>query len=62
LLSDREREILQWIALGHSRAGIAKTLNISAGTVHTHIKNIYTKLQAHNRTEAINRARDLGEL
>lgn len=62
LLSDREREVLQWISLGHSRTGIARTLNISAGTVHTHIKNIYTKLQAHNRTEAINRARDLGEL
>lgn len=62
LLSDREREILQWISMGHSRAGIARTLNISAGTVHSHIKNIYTKLQAHNRTEAINRARDLGEL
>lgn len=62
LLSDREREILQWIAMGHSRSGIAKTLSISPGTVHSHIKSIYVKLQAHNRTEAINRARDLGEL
>lgn len=62
VLSARELEILQWIALGHSRGKIAGTLFISPATVHSHMKNIYAKLQAHNRTEAINRARDLGVL
>lgn len=61
-LSTREQEILQWVALGHSRNKIADTLFISPATVHTHLKNIYAKLHAHNRTEAINRARDLGVL
>lgn len=62
MLSEREQEILQWVALGHSRSKIGETLFISPATVHSHIKNIYAKLQAHNRTEAINRARDLGVL
>jgi DNA-binding NarL/FixJ family response regulator len=62
LLTRREQEILGWVAQGHSRDKIAALIGISAGTVHTHIKNIYAKLQAHNRTEAINRARDLGEI
>ena len=62
MLSEREQEILNWVALGHSRTKIAQTLYISPATVHSHIKNIYAKLQAHNRTEAINRARDLGVL
>ena len=61
-LSEREQEILKWIALGHSRKQIAQTLFIAPSTVHTHIKSIYVKLQAHNRTQAINRARDIGML
>jgi DNA-binding NarL/FixJ family response regulator len=62
ILSEREQEILKWIALGHSRKQIAQTVSIAPSTVHTHIKNIYVKLQAHNRTQALNRARDIGML
>jgi len=58
-LTRRETEIVRWIALGHTRHQIGETLSISSATVHSHIKNIYSKLRAHNKTEAMNRARDL---
>jgi two-component system NarL family response regulator len=58
-LTSREMEGLGWVALGHTRDIIGRTLGISSGTVHSHIKNLYGKLRVHNRTEAINRARDL---
>jgi len=59
VLTGRETEIVRWIALGHTRQQIGDTLCISPATVHSHIKNIYAKLRAHNKTEAMNRARDL---
>ncbi len=62
MLTGREVEILGWTALGHTRGHIGKTLGISPATVHSHMKNIYGKLSVHNRTEAINRARDLNIL
>lgn len=52
-LSPRELDVLQVMAIGHSRAMIAKSLNVSPHTVTTHIKHIYKKLGAHSRTEAI---------
>ncbi|MBL4760636.1 MAG: response regulator transcription factor [Mariprofundaceae bacterium] len=52
VLSPRELDVLQIMALGHSRSMIAESLNLSPHTVTTHIKHIYKKLGVHTRTEA----------
>ena len=39
---------------------IASDLYVSANTVRTHLRHIYAKLDAHSRTEAVERARQLG--
>jgi len=61
-LSEREMEVLALLAAGKSNRQIAKELFVALSTVKTHIKNIYTKLDAHNRTQAVSRARELGLL
>jgi LuxR family maltose regulon positive regulatory protein len=58
-LSERELEVLRLIADGCSNSDIARTLFLSIGTVKTHLKHIYGKLEAHTRTQAIARARML---
>lgn len=52
-LSARERSILECLGKGNTDKEIAITLGISAWTVHTHLKNIFKKLAAHSRTEAV---------
>jgi two-component system nitrate/nitrite response regulator NarL len=52
-LTGREREILNLMRLGHRNREIAKELSIAESTVHKHIQNIFEKLHARNRTEAI---------
>jgi DNA-binding NarL/FixJ family response regulator len=59
-ISPRELTILQEIAAGHSNKEIAARLNVSPNTVKTHIANLFEKLQARRRTDAINKARELG--
>lgn len=61
-LSEREVLILRQIEKGLSYKEIAQALHISPHTVHTHIKNIYEKVQAHDRADALRRARNLGVL
>lgn len=61
-LSEREIEILHLIAEGLTNPEIAARLFLSVHTVKTHIRNIYAKLDAHNRVEAVTRARVLGLL
>ena len=51
--------MLQLIAAGKSNKRIAQELFVTAGTVKTHIRNIYRKLDAHSRTQALVRAREL---
>jgi LuxR family transcriptional regulator, maltose regulon positive regulatory protein len=58
-LSERELEVLALIAVGKSNRSIASELFISVGTVKTHLNNLYRKLDAHSRTQALARARDL---
>jgi len=60
LLSRRERAILREIEAGMAYKEIASRLNISVHTVHSHIKNIYKKLQANNKETAIINARRKG--
>ena len=59
-LTTREREVLDLIARGHDNAQIAKSLSLSAKTVRNHINNIFGKLGAPNRAQAIVRAREAG--
>lgn len=61
-LSEREIEVLQLMANGASNRAIAARLVITVGTVKSHINHILGKLGAHNRTEAVARARSLGLL
>jgi LuxR family transcriptional regulator, maltose regulon positive regulatory protein len=57
LLSNRELEILKCIAEGQSTQEIAQKLVLSQYTVRTHIKNLFEKLEAHNRIQAIDIAK-----
>ncbi len=61
-LSERELEVLQLIAEGLTNREIASRLFLSLNTVKTHTRNIYGKLDTHNRTQAVARARALGIL
>jgi len=56
-LSKRETEILKMISDGRKRSEIAENLFIELETVKTHIRNIYTKLDVHSRSNAIHVAR-----
>jgi DNA-binding NarL/FixJ family response regulator len=56
LLTDRETEILDFLAKGYLYKEIATELFISKETVKKHIHNIYEKLHVQNRTEALNKA------
>jgi ATP/maltotriose-dependent transcriptional regulator MalT len=47
------------VAAGKTNQEIAKELFVALSTVKTHIKNIYGKLDARNRTQALARAREL---
>ena len=59
-LTDREREILELMAQGHTNAEIAERLMLRTKTVQNHISNIFSKLQVADRAQAIVRARDAG--
>jgi LuxR family maltose regulon positive regulatory protein len=61
-LSEREREVLQYVSAMESNAEIATKLYISVNTVKTHLKSIYRKLATTRRGEAVRRARQLGIL
>jgi LuxR family maltose regulon positive regulatory protein len=61
-LSDRELEVLEMMAEGLSNPVIAERLYLSTNTIRTHARNIYMKLEVHNRLEAVNKARKIGLL
>lgn len=52
-LSDRELEILKLVAEGLTNAEIAKRLWIAESTVRFHLSNVFSKLDARNRVEAV---------
>lgn len=55
-LTDREMEILKYLVKGMSYKLIAEKCFVSIGTVSTHVKNIYKKLQVHSKSEAVAKA------
>ena len=59
-IRERELQVLRSIASGLSNPEIAAQLNLSPNTVKTHVRNLYAKLGARKRSEALRRARDLG--
>lgn len=61
-LSDRELDVLQLMADGYTNQAIADALFIALSTVKKHVNNILGKLGVTNRTQAINRARELNIL
>jgi DNA-binding CsgD family transcriptional regulator len=52
LVTEREAEVLLWIARGKSNRDIAEILNLSPRTVNKHLEQIYAKLGVENRTSA----------
>ena len=58
-LTEREREVLMHLSAMLNTAEVASEMYISVNTVKTHIKNIYRKLAADHRSEAVRRARQL---
>jgi LuxR family transcriptional regulator of csgAB operon len=58
LLTNKEQQILQYVASGHSNKEIASRLNISDRTVKTHIYNIFKKINVKNRVQAVNWAQN----
>jgi LuxR family transcriptional regulator, maltose regulon positive regulatory protein len=61
-LTEREIEVLRLIAMGLSNAEIAARLVLSTNTLKAHTQNIYHKLDAHSRLQAVNRAKEAGIL
>jgi LuxR family maltose regulon positive regulatory protein len=61
-LSERELEVLRFIAAGLPNKKVTEQLFISMSTVKTHLRNIYGKLDVHSRTEAVAKAKELGIL
>lgn len=56
-LSKREIEILEQLSKGLKYKSIAENLFLSVGTVKKHVDNVYEKLQAHNKLEAVHKAK-----
>lgn len=59
-LTERELHILQLLATGMSNQAIADDLVVTLGTVKKHNNNIFSKLNALSRTDAVKKARDRG--
>ena len=59
-LTDRELQVLRFLASSLSVGEIADELVVSVNTVRMHTKNIYSKLDAHSRIEAVEIAREIG--
>ena len=61
-LTKREADVLRTLASGAQDKQIAAALGLSVRTVKFHVRNIYAKLDVHNRTEAVRLAHDRGLL
>jgi LuxR family maltose regulon positive regulatory protein len=61
-LSKTETRVLRYLPTHLSAPEIASELSVATNTVKTHMRNLYAKLGAHSRTEAVQSARALGLL
>ena len=61
-LTERELEVLRYLADGLTKREIGKVLFLSFNTIHSHTKSIYQKLRVSSRQEAVARARELGAM
>ncbi len=61
-LTESEIRVLRYLPSNLSAPEIAGEIFVSTSTVKTHMRHIYEKLGVHRRTEAVDRARDLGLL
>jgi len=59
-LSEREVEVLRYIAKGLTNPEIASRLYLSPNTLKAHAQNIFAKLDVHNRLQAVSKAKELG--
>ncbi len=55
-LTQQETELLKLLVEGHYKKTAADKMGISVNTVSFHLKNIYSKLQVHSKTEAVAKA------
>jgi len=62
LLTPKERAIVRLLADGRSNKEVARLLSITDNTVETHLRRIFRKLEVRNRTQAVTRAGELGQL
>ena len=58
-LTGTELRVLRFLPTNLSRSEIARELYLSVNTVNTHVRNIYSKLDARDRSTAVERAREL---
>ncbi|PJZ64681.1 DNA-binding response regulator [Leptospira wolffii] len=61
-LTPKERQILDEMVKGKTIGRVAEFLSVSKYTVQHHVKNIYKKLNVHNRAELVRKASDIGLL
>ena len=61
-LTDRETEILRLMAGGYSNKEIANSLNVAEGTVKNHVSNILSKMGVRDRTRAVLKAFEMGQI
>jgi len=61
-ISPRELTVLKALAAGQSNKEIARELHLSPHTVKTHVARLFEKLEAKRRTDAIQKAREIGLL
>lgn len=59
-LTSREMQILRAAAKGHTTKRMAKDLGLAASSIETHLRNLFKKLEANNRGEAVSSALKLG--
>jgi DNA-binding NarL/FixJ family response regulator len=57
-LTDREREVLDWVSRGRGNLQIARSLYLSEGAIKAHVSNLLRKLSCENRVQAAILAHD----
>jgi len=59
-LTSREMQVLRAAAKGHTTKRMSKDLGLAASSIETHLRNLFKKLDANNRGEAVSSALKLG--